>query len=195
MRLCNAPQRDDLGEPETVEKLCAFVRDRLPGVLAAPADVLDACAAASADVPHDVALRVVALAAMPPELRASAGEVFKRAANIAKDAPDGAPRPPGEVSADVHASEARLFDAFAALRSRLQTARASRDWSSALAAIAELTPVLARFFEDVFVMVEDAAVRENRLRLMREIHRTCSTVAHFNLLAPAKLGASKKAEP
>jgi glycyl-tRNA synthetase beta subunit len=32
-------------------------------------------------------------------------------------------------------------------------------------------------------MTEDERVRNNRLRLMREIQRTCSTIANFNLLA------------
>jgi glycyl-tRNA synthetase beta subunit len=35
----------------------------------------------------------------------------------------------------------------------------------------------------VFVMVEDASVRDNRLRLMQAIHATCSKLANFNLLA------------
>ena len=43
--------------------------------------------------------------------------------------------------------------------------------------------MLGRYFDDVLVMAEDAKLRENRLRAMRQIHRTCSTIAHFNLLA------------
>jgi glycyl-tRNA synthetase beta chain len=174
--------RLDLSEADTVEKLGVFLRERLRGLLEAPADVVDACLAASSDDPHDVRLRVAALEAILPEVRQSAGEVFKRAANIAKDAPEGVPRPPGELG-EVHASEASLFDAFGRLRAQIASARERHDWASALAAIAELTPVMARYFEDVFVMVEDVAVRENRLRLMKELHRTCSTIANFNLLA------------
>jgi hypothetical protein len=34
-------------------------------------------------------------------------------------------------------------------------------------------------------MVDDSNLRSNRLRLMREIQRTCSSLANFNLLAPA----------
>ena len=94
----------DLSEAETVEKVTTFLRERLRGLLQAPDDVVDACLAASFDAPHDAALRAQALAAMPPEVRAAAGEVFKRAANIAKYAPQGAVRPPAEVTAVVHPS-------------------------------------------------------------------------------------------
>lgn len=61
--------------------------------------------------------------------------------------------------------------------------RSARDYARALSAIAELTPVLGKYFDDVLVMAEDAVVRENRLKLMRQIHRTCSSIAHFNMLA------------
>jgi glycyl-tRNA synthetase beta chain len=40
-----------------------------------------------------------------------------------------------------------------------------------------------KFFEEVFVMVDDEKVRGNRLRLMRAISERCSSVAHFQLLA------------
>jgi glycyl-tRNA synthetase beta chain len=115
-------------------------------------------------------------------VRASVGEVFKRAANIAKDATDGAPEAPVAVSADVHPSEAALFSAFEALRRSLE---ASKDPAASLSDVAKFAPVLGKFFEDVFVMVEDERLRNNRLRLMREIHRTCSHFANFNLLARA----------
>ena len=169
----------------TSEKLAGFFRQRLRGVLeqSLPTDAIDACLAVSADRPQDVALRARALAAIDPSLRALAGEVFKRAANIAKDAPDGEPVAPGEVSAEVHESEARLFQSFAALRKSVAAAEQSRDYSSAITAIASFAPTLGKYFDDVLVMAEEPKLRENRLRLMRQIHRTCSAIAQFNLLA------------
>ena len=44
---------------------------------------------------------------------------------------------------------------------------------------------LHRYFEDVYVMVEDEKVRSNRLRLMRAISERCSGIAHFQLLSGA----------
>jgi glycyl-tRNA synthetase beta chain len=175
----------ELDAAATAERLTVFFRDRLRGLLAAelPADAVDACLDAASDRPHDVALRARALGAISPEVRASAGEVFKRAANIAKDAPAGEPRPPADVASEVPPSEHRLFDAFAALRSALDRAAERHDYATALAELAHFAPVLGKFFDDVFVMVDDVPVRENRLRLMSAVHRACSAFANFKLLA------------
>jgi glycyl-tRNA synthetase beta chain len=175
----------DASFAETEEKLGAFLKQRLRGLLeqSLPTDAVEACLDASADRPRDVALRARALAAIDPALRASAGEVFKRAANIAKEAPDGEPRPPAEVTNDVHASEIALFDAFRELRTRVDSAQKAAEYEPALAAIAGFAPVLGKYFDDVMVMADDERVRENRLKLMRQIQRACSSIASFNLLA------------
>jgi glycyl-tRNA synthetase beta chain len=175
----------DADVAETSDKLVAFMKQRLRGLLeqSLPLDAVDACLAAQADRPHDVALRARALGELDVAVRASAGEVFKRAANIAKDAPDAEPLAPGEVVAEVPAAEAELFAAFATLREAVGAAQQGRDYARALAAIATFAPVLGRYFDDVLVMAEEPALRENRLKLMKQIHKTCSTIAHFNLLA------------
>jgi glycyl-tRNA synthetase beta chain len=178
-----ASVRLDLDADATAEKLADFLRQRLRGVLSEPDDVVDACLAASSERPYDVALRARSLAAIDPETRALAGEVFKRANNIAREAPAGSPRPPRELSSDVHPSEQRLFDALGELSQKLGDGERRRDYPSALGAIAGFAPVLGKFFDDVFVMVEDAELRNNRLRLMRQISETCSRLAAFNLLA------------
>jgi glycyl-tRNA synthetase beta chain len=177
--------RLDLSADETGDKLVQFVRQRLRGVLAEelPGDVVDACLAAGGDSPHDVLLRARALAGIDPETRAAAGEVFKRATNIAKQAPDGEPVAPGELVPELHPSEARLFSAFAELRTRIADASDRRDHATAFGAVASFAPVLGKYFDDVLVMAEDKALRENRLRLMKQIQRTCSALAAFNLLA------------
>ncbi len=176
--------RLDLDGAVTAERLSGFLAQRLRGILGAElaSDVVDACVAAGYERPLDVVRRALALAAIDPGVRALVGEVFKRAANIGKDAPGGVTVPPEDVSPDVHASERALFAAFATLRAELV---AGSDYAHCLGAIAHFAPILGKFFEDVFVMVDDEPVRNNRLRLMRDIQRTCSTIANFNLLARA----------
>ena len=175
----------DLGAQATSDKLGGFLRQRLRGVLAEPGDVVDACVAASADDPYDVQLRAAALGKIEERVRTSAGEVFKRAANIAKDAPPGELVPPASVQPEVHPSEQRVFDAYQTLKQALGGGTTAADYERALTAIATFAPILAQFFEDIFVMVEDLPLRNNRLRLMRETHVACSRFANFNLLVKA----------
>lgn len=175
----------DLGGQDTADKLGGFLRQRLRGVLSEPGDVVDACVAASADDPYDVQLRAAALGKIEESVRTKAGEVFKRAANIAKEAPPGEIVPPASVQAEVHPSEQRVFEAFQALKQALGGGTTAADYERALTAIAAFAPVLAQFFEDIFVMVEDLPLRNNRLRLMRETHIACSRFANFNLLVKA----------
>ncbi|HYQ03733.1 MAG TPA: glycine--tRNA ligase subunit beta [Polyangiaceae bacterium] len=175
----------DLDAQATSDKLGGFLRQRLRGVLAEPGDVVDACVAASADDPYDVQLRAAALGQIEESVRAKAGEVFKRAANIAKEAPAGDVVSPASVQNEVHPSEQRVFDAYGTLKQALSGGTTAADYERSLTAIATFAPVLAQFFEDVFVMVEDLPLRNNRLRLMRETHVACSRFANFNLLVKA----------
>ena len=150
----------ELSLAEVSAKLDEFFRERLRGLLAAelPGDVVDACLAAGSDKPTDAHARALALAALVPAVRASAGEVFKRATNIAKEAPPGNPAPPTEVGAEAPATEVALFAAFAELERALDQASAKNDWSQAFGAIADFAPILHRFFGEVFVMVDDERV-------------------------------------
>ncbi|HVU04688.1 MAG TPA: glycine--tRNA ligase subunit beta [Polyangiaceae bacterium] len=172
----------DLDGAATAERLAAFLAQRLRGILGAElaGDVVDACIAVNHDRPVDVARRARAVSTLDPAVRQSVGEVFKRANNIAKDAKEGSPVPPETLGGETNPSEKALFEAFGKLRVTLAP---GADPAKSLAAIADFAPVLAKFFTDVFVMVDDEKVRENRLRLMRDIQRTAGTLAAFNLLA------------
>ncbi len=177
-------KRLDLDKGATRAKLSDFFRDRLRGLLSEkhPHDVVDACLTASHDEPMDVLHRVVALAGLEATIRTRAGEVFKRATNIAKEAPLGPPVDPSSVSSEVHDAETSLFSALRVLDGRLVQAQKTRDFPAAFAAVADVAPLLGAYFEHVMVMVPDTVVRENRLRLMRTISERCSGLAQFNLL-------------
>ncbi len=172
----------DLSGEDTARRLVDFFRDRLRGVLTEryAGDVVDAVLAAHASSPLDAERRAAALAALDGAARATVGEVFKRAANIAKQAPPGAAADPSQFGA-VPPEEQALYQAFVALQAQL--AAASKDYPRALQAIVDFAPTLAAYFEAVFVMVDDIPLRENRLRLMRDIEQGCGRVANFKLLA------------
>ena len=61
----------------------------------------------------------------------------------------------------------------------IDAALADGDVARALRTAAALGPPLDRFFEDVLVMAEDAAVRANRLRLLLDVRETLGRVGDF----------------
>lgn len=172
-------------EGEVAAKLDEFFRARLRVFLSEqqghPVDLVDACLAAwDGGSLRDLAARVRALA----ELRTmpayeSLAIAFKRAYNISKDAPEG------EVDPRLldHDAERALHARFLELRDPIERATAKGDYVGALTLVArELRDPIDRFFEQVFVMVENASVRDNRLRLLGAIARTMTRIAHFHLL-------------
>lgn len=102
--------------------------------------------------------------------------MFKRATNIAKDAPAGDP------TRGTEPAEQALHGAFFAVRSDLTDLTARADYAGAFAKLASLAPTLATYFDTVLVMADDPTVRDNRLRLMRVISETCTSLARLELL-------------
>lgn len=174
--------RLDLRREELEQKLGDFFTDRLRGLLEAqlPGDAVSACLAVASARPLDARARASAIGKLSAEVRRGAGEVFKRATNIAGNAPSGDPAAP---PADAHPSERSLFDkAIVELRPELAGLVAAGDYEAAFARVGALVPVLHQYFEDVLVMAEDPTVRDNRLRLMRAISDMCRTLARLDLL-------------
>jgi glycyl-tRNA synthetase beta chain len=181
---------DLYGSVDLVEQdeLCATIEEFFRGRLRAhyrgryPQDVIEACLGAwDGGSVRDFDARVVALSdfRQRPEFEALA-VAFKRAFNIAKDAPEGDVDP----SALVEAAERALAETFRACQPRIEDAVAQRDYGRALATTAaELYGPINAFFEEVFVMVDDTRTRENRLRLLGGIARTLMGIAHFDRLA------------
>jgi glycyl-tRNA synthetase beta chain len=175
-----------------IPQLHEFFRTRLRGYLTEqrgyPVDVVDECLAAwNGGSLRDVAARVRALA----ELRRlpvfeSLVVAFKRAYHIAKDAPDGEPDP----ALFEHDAERELHARFSEIRGLVESATARGDYGEALTVVArQLRDPIDRFFDRVFVMVEDARVRDNRLRLLGAIARMINRVAHVHLLERGEIGA------
>jgi glycyl-tRNA synthetase beta chain len=171
--------------PDAVAKsVSAFLLDRLAYVLTARGYAADEVAAvvetpgALAD-PIDVMRRVEALQRARrerPDDFAALAEAFKRAKNIVAQAAPGAAVDPKLFEAD---AERGLFEAIA----RLGQDRGA--YEERLRALAELRAPIARFFDDVLVMAEDARVRANRIALLQ------TTLSHFYRIADiSRLGGT-----
>jgi glycyl-tRNA synthetase beta chain len=171
----------DLGQDALLENLGKFFAERLRGLLdeKLPTDAVRSCLAVAADRPLTARARASAIAELDADTRARVGEVFKRATNIASSAPAGEPSLP---PTDAHPSEVALLQGFLSLRERLAALARAGEYPAAFGEVAAFAPLLSRYFIDVFVMAEDQAVRESRLRLMRAISETCSTLARLDLL-------------
>lgn len=157
-------------------RLRAFYGERFPG------DLVDACLGAwDGRSVRDLDARVRAVARFRelPEYEALA-VAFKRAFNIAKDAPAGEAEP----ALLEEGAERSLAEAFAALRPTVEEAVRDGAYEEALGAVARnLREPIDRFFDEVFVMVDDERLRNNRLRLLGSIARTLTGIAHFHQLS------------
>ena len=80
-------------------------------------------------------------------------------------------------------AEKELFAAITKASSDAAGAVAHEDFRSAMEALSKLRAPVDRFFTDVLVNDEDAAIRANRLALLRMIRAATGTVADFSKIA------------
>jgi len=170
---------------EVEREVGQFLAARLLGLMVErgiPADVAAAVVPAEkapADVP-DAARRVRALL----DLKASAQDfqqltvALKRVMNILPPDFTGKVEP----ARLKETAERELHGAVARLRNEVTRLVAARDYLEALRRIGTLRPVVDRFFTDVMVMVEDPALRTNRLALLAETAALFSRIADFRQL-------------
>ena len=174
---------------KVVGQLDEFFRGRLRALHGEryPTDVVEACLGAwDGRSIRDLSARLAALEVFRhlPAYE-SLAVAFKRAYNIAKDVPPE----DFDIALMTEDAERRLAERFASLAPTLREAVDAGEYERALTLVAtELREPIDTFFDKVFVMVEDAAVRENRLRLLGAIARTLTAIAHFHLLGAQTAG-------
>ena len=84
-------------------------------------------------------------------------------------------------------AEKALAAALEQSRERVSTALTEKeDYLAAYATLAELRPVVDRFFDDVMVMDPDPALRDNRLALLRSLQELFAPLADFSKLQVEK---------
>jgi glycyl-tRNA synthetase beta chain len=163
----------------------AFMLDRLRGILRergfSPNEV-EAVLAQNPDRVDDVVQRleaVQAFAALPES--ASLAAANKRITNILKKTE----APAGGVQQGLLQEEAerKLDAAIARVRPQVDAAFAGGDFTGTLKTLAQLRDDVDGFFNDVMVMADDLALRNNRLALLSNLHGMMNRVADISKLA------------
>ncbi len=170
--------------------LKGFIHDRLKVYLRDQGirhDIIDACIAMEGS--DDLTLLVKRARALSETLKTDDGENliqgFKRANNILSQAEEadgveysfGADPKFAETDA-----EKDLFAALDKAEAKITPAMAAQDFSTAMAAMAELRGPIDAFFEAVQVNSDNPTVRRNRLNLLSRIRTICSAVADLTKL-------------
>ncbi|MBB4438647.1 MULTISPECIES: glycine--tRNA ligase subunit beta [Rhizobium] len=169
--------------------LLSFFHDRLKVYLrdqGARHDLIDAVLTSDADDLLMVARRVEALTAfITSEDGKNLLSGTKRATQLL-----AAEEKKGTVIADGVSeallkldAEKELFAAISSASKDASDAVAGEDFRSAMEALSKLRGPVDRFFEDVLVNDEDAAIRANRLALLRLIREATGTVADFSKIS------------
>ena len=176
--------------PAKQADLLSFIHDRLKVYLRDQGirhDIIDACIAMEGS--DDLTLLVKRARALSETLKTDDGENliqgFKRANNILSQAEEadgveysfGADPKFAETEA-----EKDLFAALDKAEAKITPAMAAQDFSTAMAAMAELRGPIDAFFEAVQVNADNPTVRRNRLNLLSRIRTICSAVADLTKL-------------
>ena len=152
------------------DDLAEFVEERFEGLLPeVPVEFVRA--ARAADVRHlgSVARLAQALAALPDERLEPIHTAYIRASRLGEKEQAAAKLDPKLLTEEAEKDVAKQL---AEVEPELTAALETEDFAAAVEAGAQLGPTLDRFFEEVLVMDDDKAVRENRLRLLLDVRDT-----------------------
>ena len=148
------------------------------------ADTIDAVLAAGVEEPAVISQRAHAL----EDARANDAETFDNLATAYARANNLRKPELGEDVDDALLTEPEraLAGAVATAEQAVASALASDDFAAALSQLAALRAPIDSFFADVMVMDEDAALRDNRLRLLNRFVAVFANVADFGKMAKSK---------
>jgi glycyl-tRNA synthetase beta chain len=170
--LCRLATEGGLTIPRELltDEVAEFVEERFEGLLPdVPVEFVRAARAANVRDLGSVARLGQALAALPDERLEPIHTAYIRASRLGESEQAAAKLDP-KLLADP--AEQEVAKALQQVEPELTAALESADFEAAVEAGAKLGPVLHRFFEDVLVMHEDAALRQNRLRLLLDVRDT-----------------------
>jgi glycyl-tRNA synthetase beta chain len=153
-----------------------FVEERLEGMLDVPVEFVRAARKSGVRDLGAVAALARFLAALEDDRLEPVHTVFTRASRIAGSQANGSVNP----SLLTEEAELRLAQAVESEETKIAREVEEGDFESAFEAAATLAPVVERFFDEVLVMAEDAAIRTNRLRLLSELRDAVGALGDFS---------------
>ena len=191
--LASLPVPADPGECSL--SLWAFLGDRVRSVFEQRgADVRNVRAVTNGDLatlaPLTIRRKLSVLPGLTdsPDFRQLA-QVFKRVKNISVNLDQAAYQAAQTLGEplDTHLTEPAEVALLAEVTRRqpvIESALASGDYRRAFAEAAAFGPSVARFFDDVMVMADEPAVRQARLRLMRQLESLILQLADVSEMVP-----------
>ena len=164
--------------------VCAFIKGRMAQMARDEKVSADTVAAVS-DGDVTVPVHFFELAHALEEARANDREAFT---NLATAYARAAHLADAELGTEVDRklmgdAELALLDATDAARDEVASALDARDFKAVIVALAALRGPIDAFFDDVMVMDEDLAVRENRLRLLNCFESVFAGIANIGEMA------------
>jgi glycyl-tRNA synthetase beta chain len=170
-------------EPTPREQVLDFFRGRLKALWTEShrTDVVEAVLSAGYDDLVAAQKRVEALSGIVgrPDF-APLAIAFKRVVNIVEKQGKDVAAGPADPCRFTDEAEKQLHQAFTGAAQKVEKLVRADDYAGALREITGLKPAVDTFFDKVMVMAEDAAVRENRVRLLVEIGTLFGKIADFS---------------
>lgn len=175
----------DVNARQACEPVYKFMLERLKGYFADQSiatDVFDSVVALTPNQPYDFACRIEAVNQFKKlEAAESLAAANKRITNILKKL-DG--QLPANINNDLFAEEAEqhLAEQLTSVAQRVAPLLAQSKYTQALTELSQLREVVDKFFDDVMVMADDEALKNNRIALLNKLHGQFMQVADLSLL-------------
>ena len=176
---------DSLGDMSLVNELKPFIMDRLQSFYQSQgvaADLVQAVRARQSEWLYDLDSRLTALTAFVKEPEAATlSAACKRVNNLLNQSSLTHAKDIDEALLEEGAERA-LYDAINAVIQAAQPLYTNSDYKALLSLLASLKEPVDAFFEKVMVMVEDEALKRNRLALLSQLQDLLQGVADISLL-------------
>ena len=176
---------EDVNAEQACKPVYKFMLDRLKGYFAEQkisTGVFDAVIALTPAQPYDLACRIDAVNQFKQlDAAESLAAANKRISNILKKLKGAIPE---DINSDlfVEDAEKQLAEQLSSVSATVKPLLAQSQYTEALTELAALREVVDQFFDDVMVMADDEALKNNRIALLKQLQGQFMQVADLSLL-------------